>query len=130
MSEKLVIIYATGDHRIVDAETDLLHQLQRLVGGPIEIVRNRRKGLCVPLGDNLGTHLIATVDDEGRLRDARYNGIATAFLNYKPLLVGDVVLCREGITEDGELDIFPLTEDDAQLISLLLCLRGSREVEE
>lgn len=131
MIGKLIVIYQSGDHRIVDAEADLLHQLQRLVGGWIEVVRNQRKGLCVTLGHNLGTHLVAVVDEESRLHDEiRYNGIATAFVNYKPLLVGDVVLCREGFTDDGEPDLFPLTVDDAKLISLVLEIGGSREVKE
>lgn len=131
MIGKLIVIYPSGDHRIVDAEPDLLHQLQQLVGGWIEVVRNQRKGLSITLGDNLAKHLVAVVDEEGRLHDEiHYNGMATAFVNYKPLLVGDVVLCREGFTNDGEPDIFPLTDADATLISMVLRLSGSREVEE
>lgn len=127
MIGKLVVIYPSGDHRIVDAEPGLLHQLQRLVGGWIEVVRNQRKSLCISLGDNLAKHLVAVVDEEGRLRDEiHYNGMATAFVNYKPLLVGDVVLCREGFTDDGEPDIFPLTDSDATLISMELQISGSR----
>ncbi len=126
---KLVVIYPSGDHRIVDAELDPLPQLQRLVGGWIEVVRNQRKGLSITLGDNLAKHLVAVVDEEGRLRDEiHYNGVATAFVNYKPLLVGDVVLCRKGVTDAGEPDIFPLTDADAKLISLVLQISGSREV--
>ena len=131
MIRKLIVIYPSGDHRIVDAEPDLLHQLQRLVGGWIEVVRNQRKSLCVSLGDNLAKHLVAVVDEEGRLRDEiRYNGIGTAFVQYKPMLVGDVVLCREGFTDGREPDIFPLTIDDAKLISLVLQISGSSEVKE
>ena len=130
MIGKLVVIYPSGDHRIVDAEPDLLPQLQRLVGGWIEVVRNQRKSLCVSLGDNLSKHLVAVVDEEGRLRDEiNYNGMASVFVNYKfSLLVGDVVLCREGVTDAGEPDIFPLTDADAKLISLVLQISGSREV--
>ena len=129
MIGKLVVIYPSGDHRIVDAEPDLLHHLQRLVGGWIEVVRNQRKSLCISLGDNLAKHLVAVVDEEGRLRDEiQYNGIGSVFVDYKPLLVGDIVLCREGFTTDGEPDLFPLTTDDAKTISLLLRLSGSREV--
>lgn len=129
MIGKLVVIYPSGDHRIVDAEPDLLHQLQRLVGGWIEIVQNQRKGLSITLGDNLAKHLVAVVDEEGRRRDEiHYNGRATAFVNYKPLLVGDVVLCRKGVTDAGEPDIFPLTDADATLISMVLQISGSREV--
>ena len=129
MIGKLVVIYSSGDHRIVDAEPDLLHQLQQLVGGWIEIVRNQRMSLCISLGDDLAKHLVAVVDDVGRLRDEiHYNGIASAFVRYSPLLVGDVVLCRKGFTYEGEPDIFPLTADDAKLISLVLQISGSREV--
>lgn len=130
MIGKLIVIYPSGDHRIVDAEPDLLHQLQQLVGGLIEIVRNQRKGLAISLGDNLAKHLVAVVDEEGLLRDEiHYNSIGSAFIDYRPLLVGDVVLCREGFTEDGEPDIFPLTVDDAGTISLLLRISGSRKVD-
>ena len=129
MIGKLIVIYPSGDHRVVDAEPDLLHQMQRLVGGWIEIVRNQNPGVAVPLGDNLRKNLVAAVNEEGLLQeDVRFNGIVSALLRYPGLLAGDAVLLRSGFTQNGEPDIFPLTEDDATRLGLILSLWRSREV--
>lgn len=131
MIGKLIVIYPSGDHRIVDAEPDLLHQLQQLVGGRVEVVRNKHGNLSVQLGDNLSNHLIAVVDEEGLLqKNFQYNGITSSVLQYTGVLVGDAVLLREGRNKDGEPDLYPLTEEDASRLSLLLQLMWSREVEE
>lgn len=131
MTGKLIVVYASGDHRIVDAEPDLLHQLQQLVGGWVEVVRNKHGNLSVQLGDNLSNHLIAVVDEEGLLRkECQYNGITSYLLKYPGILVGDAVLLREGINKEGKPDLYPLTEDDASRLSLLLHLMWSREVTE
>ncbi len=128
---KLIVVYASGDHRVVDAEPDLLAQLQQLVGGWIEIVKNQNAGTAVPLGDNLRKNLVAAVNEEGMLQnDVKYNGVASYLLRYPGVLAGDAVLLRAGYTQEGEPDVFPLTEEDASRLSLILQLMWSREVRE
>lgn len=128
---KLIVVYSSGDHRVVDAEPDLLAQLQRLVGGWIEIIKNQNAGTAVPLGDNLRKNLVAAVNEEGLLQnDVKYNGVTSYLLRYPGVLAGDAVLLRAGYTQEGEPDVFPLTEEDASRLSLILQLMWSREVRE
>lgn len=128
---KLIVVYSSGDHRVVDAEPDLLPQLQRLVGGWVEVVHNQNAGTAIPLGDNLRKNLVAVVNEEGLLQeDVHYNGVTSYLLKYPGLLAGDAVLLRAGYTQEGEPDIFPLTEEDASRLSLILQLMWSREVRE
>mgnify|MGYP003290612372 CR=1 FL=1 len=128
---KIIVVYASGDHRVVDAEPDLLPQLQRLVGGWIEIIKNQNAGTSIPLGDNLRRNLVAAVNEEGLLQDVvRYNGVVSYLLKYPGLIAGDAVLLRAGFTQEGEPDVFPLTDEDASRLDLILQLMWSREVRE
>lgn len=131
MIGKIVLIREDGDHQILDWEHDSLHQMQKLVNGCIEIVKNTPHRLDVVLGDNLSKHLVAVVNDCGMINDMKRNGVATWFLHYPYMLFGPAILMRSGLNADGEPDLLPLRNEEAQLISALLEVGcSSREVEE
>ena len=131
MIGKVVLIREDGNHEIRELEADSLHQLQKMVGGWIEIVHGQTSKISVCLGDNLSKHLCGVVNDSGLILDMQRNGVATWFLHYPGVLCGPVVLMRTGLNADGEPDLLPLRSEEAQLISALLEIGfSSREVSE
>ena len=120
---KLVVIYPDGDHKLVDAAETDLQQLRDLIGCDlVEVVHSPSHRFDVLLGD-LQYNIIGVVDEEGALEDhPEYNGVATWLLHYPGVLFGTVVIMRDGWTEDGDRDLFPLSDDDAERIRLILSL--------
>lgn len=102
MKEKYFLLPAKGSREPATCEvddSDLLHELQNLVGGHIE---------CVPLPDL--DDLIALVNDESLVNGAAiYNARASRLADQS--LFGDVVIGKGGI-RDGEEDIVGLSEYD------------------
>lgn len=82
------ILYANGEVRNVEprkGNTFSLEELQKIVGGFIELVR-------------LNALQYMVVNDEGLIRNLPYNALATeafnlAFQPKKGLVVGDVLIC-------------------------------------
>ena len=61
-----------------------LEELQEFVGGYIEIVN-------ILTGTPKGT--IMVVNEEGKLRDLEINGVASAMVGFRDIVVGDVLVC-------------------------------------
>ena len=107
MKEKYFLLPAKSSREPVTCEvddSDLLHELQKLVGGYIE---------CVPLPDL--DDLIALVNDESLVNGAAiYNARASGLADQS--LFGDVVIGKAGV-RDGEEDIVGLNEYEIMLLT-------------
>ena len=83
---------------------DTLEAMQGLVGGYIETVRPKY----------LAEDQILIVDEEGLLKGKPVNN--TASLLCSSPIVGDVLILKEGLDEEGEPDIIGLEGDEARLL--------------
>lgn len=92
--------------------------LQEAVGGWIEVVHPR--GIHPPL--------CMIVDDEGLLKDKPINHIASIWYGYP--IVGDVVICKEGWTPEGN-DLVDMGHDTAENIcnQILKTFAGTSRVQ-
>ena len=105
-----LIVLRPNDTQIVDAEKDLLKQLQMLVGGFIEVVHP--EGLSSPY--------LIVVDEEGALKEnMQVNPVATFLYNLNSMQTGDIypimgvaVMLKEVVDKDDE-DFAALTALEA-----------------
>lgn len=108
MKEKVVVVSTTGNVSIIELKIDedglVLKDLQRLVGGYIEIVPPR--GLPSPY--------VLVCDEEGLLKQKPVNVIGTTL--YGDPIVGDIVIMKDGF-RDGEPDIVGMDDDHATRIA-------------
>ena len=96
-----IYIKATDEISYAIIGEDTLHGMQQLVGGHIEIVR--------PI--NLPRPYVMIVNEEGLLRDLPINN--TGALLYQGVIVGNVLILKEGLNEDGEPDLRSLDDGEA-----------------
>lgn len=129
-NNKIVVIADAGlSFKITDWNADhSLDQLQSAVGGHIEIVPMIRPphGLERMLAGG-SFRLVAVVDDEGRIKNKRYNLAGTFIVGYPDFLCGPVVIMKEGLNNDNERDLLPLSNWEAWALELVLCEIGVRE---
>lgn len=100
-----IVIKATDqvNYAIISAG-DTLEAMQSLVDGYIEPVHPKY----------LKPHQIILVDEEGALKGKPVNNTASLLCGC-PIL-GDVLILKEGLNEDGEPDIISLESDEARLL--------------
>lgn len=102
---KMIYLRPIGSVNSVEIdESDMLHELQRLVGGYIE---------TVPIPDN--SDLIGIVNESGLINGMAINPLASAYLG-QPIF-GPVVIARHGINDDGEPDILCFPDDELVVIN-------------
>ena len=83
------------------------------VGGLVQYVR--AKGLPRPY--------TMAVNEEGRLRNLPYNPLGSFWYgtqNHGHPIMGTIVLLREELNDEGELDTFPLTDADVEKLMLMI----------
>lgn len=89
----------------------LLEVMQDEVGGLIQMVHGLRSELA-----ELVPNLMMIVNEEGVILSLRYNALAS-LLAPGQMLFGIALLMKTAvINEDGEQDIVPLTDEEAQRI--------------
>lgn len=116
------IVITTKDEMRVQEFSEPAHKsIGEAVGGWIEIVRPVR----------LKSPYCMIVNDEGVLLNLPRN-IFGSFLygtNYHGnWILGDIVLLKEGINSDGELDILGLDEQDIKYLCDMASTKNGREV--
>ena len=114
MSKKFMRIEPSGymELRDLDETKDILDVIhEELDGGFMEIVR------C----STLPHKFLMLVDDCGLIKDLKINPIAS-ILYAHGAIAGTALIMREDIDEDGEQDIYGLSEDDC--MDLMRKLRG------
>lgn len=79
-----------------------LELLQRLVGGYIEVVHP----------DGAPDDVVMVCNEEGKIKELPFNFFVNIH-GYTDAICGTAVFCAEGINADGELDLVPLTEMQA-----------------
>ena len=79
-----------------------LELLQRLVVGYIEVVHP----------DGFPQDVVLICNEEGKLRELPFNFFVN-ICQYPDAICGTAVFCAEGINADGEPDLIPLTEMQA-----------------
>jgi hypothetical protein len=84
MKKYVVRIRPNGEITAEPVGDDLLHDLQRLVGGYIEEM---------PRGIMLPVNTVMLANEEAIIRDYPYNPAATQIANYK--ILGDAVIVRQ-----------------------------------
>ena len=89
-------------------DEDILHGLQTLVGGFIEVVRPSL----------LPEDWVMVIDEEGKLKGKDVNRLGTILYdNPIDVIVGDLVMVREGMVDSGdgymEPDLVGLTDSEA-----------------
>ena len=136
-NNKIVVIADAGlSFKITDWNSDRsLDQLQNAVGGWIEIVHMIKPphGLTQLLaGDAL--RLVAVVDEEGKIKNKRYNlagtfivGYPDFLCGYPDFLCGPIVIMKRGVNDDGEPDLLPLSDGEAEAVAQVLRGIGVRE---
>lgn len=102
----ILLIDTDGNISPIDLEFRSLelHELQRLVGGYLEVVRP------LPFSGPDFDSIRLVVDEEGLLKDKKVNVIASAL--YGSCIVGDCVLVDYGTYPES--DIFAIPSDKAQ----------------
>ena len=104
-----IYIKATDEISYAIIGEDTLHGMQQLVGGYIEIVR--------PV--YLRRPYVMIVNEDGVLLDLQINN--TGALLYQGPIVGNVLILKEGLNEDGEPDLLSLDDGEAhELLDELL----------
>lgn len=106
-------IKATDEISLARLEGETLDAMQRIVGGYIEHVRPRY----------LQAPFCMIINEEGLLRGLPVNNAASLLYAGITPIVGDVLILKDGINEDGEPDIVGLEPLEAQT---LLCQLYSR----
>ena len=96
-----IYIKATDEISYAIIGEDTLHGMQELVGGYIEIVH--------PI--YLRRPYVMIVNEEGLLRDLPINNTGSLF--YGGPIVGNVLILKEGLNEDGEPDLLSLDDGEA-----------------
>lgn len=116
------IVITTNDEMRVQEFSEPAHKsIGEAVGGWIEVVRPVR----------LKRPYCMIVNEEGALLNLPRN-IFGSFLygtNYHGnWILGDIVLLKEGINSDGELDILGLDEQDIKYLCDMVSTKNGREV--
>ena len=102
---KMIYLRPIGTVNTVEIdESDMLHELQRLVGGYIE---------TVPVPDT--PDLIGIVNESGLINGMAINPLASTYLG-QPIF-GPVVIARHGFNEDGEPDILCFPDEVSRLFN-------------
>ena len=94
-------------------ETIELHDLQNAVNGYIEIVY----AVGLPRG------YVMVVNEEGLLRDLEPNLLASLLYGVKEhgqIIVGNALILRDIVTQEGDRDLGGLSEDDIRNIGVAL----------
>lgn len=106
---KAILIKATDEIRTVTLEGDTRKAMMEHVAGWLEHVRPRylRAPYCM------------IVNEEGVLLDLPVNNAAS--LLYGGMIVGNVLIMKEGVNDDGEPDIVGLEETETKALMATLC---------
>lgn len=106
MKEKGIVITAKDEISIREFDRPLYQSVGEAVGGYIEIVH--------PIG--LNRPFVMIVNEEGLLLNLELNALGSLMygtLAHGNPIVGDLVVMKEGWTEDGP-DLVGLTDEEAQ----------------
>lgn len=108
MAEKVIVLTTSGRISILELKVDktgsALDDLQRIVGGYIEIVR--------PIG--LPSKYLIVCDEEGVLKNLEVNKAGS--LLYSAPIVGDIVIMKDGF-RNGEPDIVGMDDEEATILA-------------
>jgi hypothetical protein len=106
-------IKATDEISIVQFDGDTLDAMQKAVGGYIEHTTPK----------NLPRPYCMIVNEEGLLNNLPVNNAGSLLYAGLVPIVGDVLILKDGIIEDGEPDIVSLDAEDVDGLMTLLCSR-------
>lgn len=115
---KALAVRTNGTYEIKEYEAPLHKALGQTVGGWIEIV-TPAVSIVSGLIDN---HHRFVCNEEGALIPLPHNVFGTML--YGNIIHGDIVMCKVGITQGGDIDIVSLTDDEiARYIKILEAIK-------
>lgn len=115
---KGIVITTKYEMRVQEFSEPACESIGETVGGWIEVVHPMR----------LKRPYCMIVNEEGMLRNLPMNAFGSFLYgtdNHGSPIVGDIVLLKNGITSDGELDLLGLTElDIKRLCTMVVTVSG------
>lgn len=117
---KGIVITTKQEMRVQEFSEPAYKSIGETVGGWIEIVHPMR----------LGRPYCMVVNEEGLLRNLPMNAFGSFLYGtdtHGSPIAGDIVLLKEGINSDGELDLLGLTEMDIKhLCTMVVTVSGGQ----
>lgn len=117
---KGIVITTKQEMRVQEFSEPAYKSIGEAVGGWIEIVHPMR----------LGRPYCMVVNEEGLLRNLPMNAFGSFLYGtdtHGSPIAGDIVLLKEGINSDGELDLLGLTEMDIKhLCTMVVTVSGGQ----
>lgn len=129
MMNKVKVLLVTTDLEVSIKEVDL-NGMNELLSGYIERVKPDTpwsRGM-------MGNDMVMLVNEDGHSLDLSFNPVGTVLYGFNPIL-GNIIIVKEGRSNDGEIDFISLTDEDIgkfkeKLINLSYALKERIIVEE